>query len=314
MRAFITGITGQTGSYLAEFLLEKGYEVVGLARRTSTPSNANIDHIKDRLTLLSGDLSDQNSLFDAMREARPDEVYNLGAQSYVAESWNTPTFTGDVTGLGVTRMLEAVRRIAPWARFYQASSSEMFGDQPAPQGIHTPLKARSPYASAKIYGHQQVQVFRDSYELYAVSGISFNHESPRRGLEFVTRKVCRAAALASKGKLDKLPIGNIDSLRDWGYAKDYVEGMWLMLQRDEPKDYVLATGTSHSVRELLEQAFSHFNLDYKDFIYQDPSLMRPAEVPHLRGVASPANHELGWKPRTTFSELVALMCDSEASS
>src|SRR6266536_6276479 len=283
-RALITGITGQDGSYLAEFLLEQGYEVVGLLRRTSTVSFERISHIQDRLTLVSGDLLDELSLVTALREHRPTEVYNLAAQSFVQTSWTQPVFTGEVTALGVTRLLDAVRIADPDIRFYQASSSEMFGKvREVPQRETTPFYPRSPYGVAKVYGHWITVNYRESYGLHASSGMLFNHESSRRGLEFSTRKITHGAASIKLGLSDRLAMGNLDSHRDWGFAGDYVRAMWLMLQQDEPDDYVIATGISHSVRDLVEVAFAHVGLDWQKYVKTDPSLIRPAEVEHLIG-------------------------------
>ena len=311
-RALITGITGQDGSYLAELLLEKGYEVFGLARRSSTVTFERIQHIQDRIELLSGDLTDQNSLFYALEESNPDEVYNLAAQSFVQTSSTQPVLTGDETALGVMRMLEAIRVFNPKVRFYQASSSEMFGKvQAVPQREDTPFYPRSPYGVAKVYGHWATINYRESYGMFAVSGILFNHESPRRGLEFVTRKVTDAVARIKLGMADELRLGNLDAQRDWGYAGDYVRAMWMMLQRDEPADYVVATGQTHSVRDLVQTAFSHVGLDYTEFVKQDPRFMRPAEVDLLLGDASKARRVLGWQPQTSFEGLVRLMVDAD---
>jgi GDPmannose 4,6-dehydratase len=306
--ALITGITGQDGSYLAEFLLEKGYRVFGLVRRSSTVTFERIQHIQDRLELLSGDLTDQNSLLYALQESAPDEVYNLAAQSFVQTSWTQPVLTGDVTGLGVTRMLEAIRVFNPKIRFYQASSSEMFGKvQAVPQREDTPFYPRSPYGVAKVYGHWATVNYRESYDLFAVSGILFNHESPRRGLEFVTRKVTDAAARIKLGLASEVRLGNLDAQRDWGFAGDYVRAMYLMLQAERPDDYVVATGKTHSVRALVETAFAAVDLDWKDFVVQDPRFMRPAEVDLLVGDASRARDELGWVPEVDFHALVSMM-------
>ena len=311
-RALVTGITGQDGSYLAELLLEKGYEVFGLVRRSSTVNFERIAHIQDRVQILSGDLLDQNSLLYALREAQPQEVYNLAAQSFVQTSWTQPVLTGDVTALGVTRMLEALRVFDPETRFYQASSSEMFGKVLAvPQREDTPFYPRSPYGVAKVYGHWATVNYRESYGMYAVSGILFNHESPRRGLEFVTRKVTDAVARIKLGMQRELRLGNLDAQRDWGFAGDYVRAMWLMLQADSPDDYVVATGESHSVRELVETAFGHVGLDWEDYVVKDPRFMRPAEVDLLIGDASRANQELGWRPEVSFQDLVAMMVDAD---
>jgi len=310
--ALITGITGQDGSYLAEFLLGQGYEVVGMVRRTSTVSFARIHHIQDRITLVSGDLLDQGSLISVLRECRPDEVYNLAAQSFVPTSWEQPVFTGEVTALGVTRMLEAIRTVNPKIRFYQASSSEMFGKvREVPQHESTPFYPRSPYGVAKVYGHWITVNYRESYDLFAVSGILFNHESPRRGLEFVTRKVTSGVAKIKLGLASELRLGNLDSRRDWGYAGDYVRAMWLMLQQDRPDDYVVGTGETHAVRELCERAFSCVWLDWQDYVVQDPRFIRPAEVDLLVADPSKAREVLGWKPNVSFGELVQMMVDSD---
>jgi GDPmannose 4,6-dehydratase len=311
-RALITGITGQDGSYLAELLLEKGYEVHGMVRRSSTETFQRLQHIRDDLVLHTGDLLDQRSLTDVLRDCQPEEVYNLAAMSFVAASWNQPVLTAEFTGTGVTRMLEAVREVTPEARFYQASSSEMFGKVlEVPQVETTPFYPRSPYGVAKAYGHHITVNYRESYGLFAASGILFNHESPRRGLEFVTRKVTHTVAAIKLGLADELALGNLDAERDWGYAKDYVEAMWLMLQEDEPDDYVIATGISHSVKYLVDQAFEHVGLDPADYVRQDPRFMRPAEVDHLIGDSAKAREKLGWVPKTTFEELVRLMVDAD---
>jgi GDPmannose 4,6-dehydratase len=311
-RALITGVTGQDGSYLAELLLEKGYEVHGMVRRASTETFQRLAHIRDDITLHTGDLLDQRSLGDVMRECQPHEIYNLAAMSFVAASWNQPVLTADFTGVGVTRMLEAMREVAPDARLYQASSSEMFGKVlEVPQTEKTPFYPRSPYGVAKAYGHFITVNYRESYGLYACSGILFNHESERRGLEFVTRKVTHTAAAIKLGLADELRLGNLDAQRDWGYAKDYVEAMWLMLQQDEPEDYVIATGEAHSVRELVDIAFGHVDLNPDDYVRIDERYMRPAEVDHLIGDYSKAKEKLGWEPRTSFEELVRLMVDSD---
>jgi GDPmannose 4,6-dehydratase len=310
--ALITGITGQDGSYLAEFLLEKGYRVVGMTRRSSTISNERIAHIADHLELIQGDLLDQASLVEAIRAAQPDEVYNLAAQSFVPTSWNQPVLTGEFTALGVTRILEAIRQANSRIRFYQASSSEMFGKvREAPQNETTPFHPRSPYGVAKAYGHFLTVNYRESYGLHAVSGILFNHESPRRGLEFVTRKVSNGAAAIALGLAQQLRLGNLDSHRDWGFAGDYVRAMWQMLQADEPSDYVIASGEAHSVRDLCEIAFGRLGLDYREYVVSDPSLYRPAEVDHLLGDASKARRELGWTPTVGFRELVEMMVDAD---
>ena len=313
-RALITGITGQDGSYLAELLLEKGYDVYGLTRRTSTPNHSRISHIVDSLHMISGDLLDQYSLFQAIQEADPDEIYNLAAQSFVKASWEQPMFTGESTALGVTRMLDAMRMSKPTAKFYQASSSEMFGKVlEIPQKESTPFYPRSPYGVAKVYGHWITVNYRESYNLFAVSGILFNHESPRRGLEFVTRKISNTVAKIKYGKVDKLYLGNPDAKRDWGYAKDYVEMMHLMLQQDTPDDYVIATGETHEVREFVEKAFAVAGI--KDWeskvVWNDPRFNRPAEVDHLIGDPSKAKAKLGWVPKTSFDELVRLMVESD---
>ena len=310
--ALITGITGQDGSYLAELLLDKGYEVHGMVRRSSSERFDRIEHLRDRVTLHQADLLDERSLVDALRAARPDEIYNLAAMSFVAVSWIQPTLTAEFTGVGVTRMLEAMREVCPKASFYQASSSEMFGKvRQVPQNELTPFYPRSPYGVAKAYGHFITVNYRESYDLHASSGILFNHESPRRGLEFVTRKITWHAAAIKLGLVETLQLGNLDAERDWGYAKDYVEAMWLMLQRDSPEDYVVATGVAHSVRECLEVAFDQAGVDIDDHVVIDESLKRPAEVDHLIGDASKASRELGWEPRTSFEELIRLMVDAD---
>lgn len=309
-KALITGITGQDGSYLAELLLTKGYEVYGLTRRTSTTNYARIEEIVDKIHLVSGDLLDQYSLSQAITEVQPDEIYNLAAQSFVKASWEQPVFTGESTGLGVTRMLDALRMSKPDAKFYQASSSEMFGKVlETPQKETTPFYPRSPYGVAKVYGHWITVNYRESYNLFAVSGILFNHESPRRGLEFVTRKITNSIAKIKYGKLDKLVLGNPDSQRDWGFAGDYVEAMWLMLQQESPEDFVIATGQAHSVREFVEQAFAVAGVkDWENkVVWNDPHYTRPAEVDHLIGDAGKAKKILGWTPKTSFSQLVELM-------
>ncbi len=309
--ALITGITGQDGSYLAELLLGKGYKVYGLIRRSSTQNLERIAHLVDDIELIAGDLLDQNSLANAIHESKPDEIYNLAAQSFVATSWNQSVLTGEFTALGVTRLLEAVRAVRPQARFYQASSSEMFGSSPPPQKEDTPFHPRSPYAVSKIYGHWTTVNCRESYDMFACSGILFNHESPRRGLEFVTRKVSHAVARIKLGLQRELRMGNLDARRDWGFAGDYVKAMWLMLQQDKPKDYVIATGKSHSVHELLEVAFGHAGLDYREHVHIDPKLLRPAEVHSLGGDSSLARRELGWQPKVGFEELVQMMVDED---
>ncbi len=311
-KALITGITGQDGSYLAEFLLERGYQVIGMVRRTSTTNFDRIRHIQDRVTLVQGDLLDQVSLVDIMKEHQPDEIYNLAAQSFVPTSWKQPVLTGEFTALGVTRMLDAMRMVAPEARFYQASSSEMFGRvREVPQNEHTPFYPRSPYGVAKVYGHWITVNYRESYGLFACSGILFNHESPRRGLEFVSRKVTHGAAKMKLGLAEELPMGNLDAERDWGFAGDYVKAMWLMLQQDEPEDFVVATGKPHSVRGLLETAFELLDLDYKDYVRVDQRFIRPADVDQLVGDATKAREKLGWKPEVTFEELIKMMVDAD---
>jgi GDPmannose 4,6-dehydratase len=307
--ALITGVTGQDGSYLAELLLEKGYEVHGMVRRASTEKFERIEHLRDRITLHQGDLLDQRSLVDALRAAQPNEIYNLAAMSFVAVSWIQPTLTAEFTGVGVTRMLEAMREVCPQARFYQASSSEMFGKVlEVPQTETTPFYPRSPYGVAKAYGHFITVNYRESYDLHATSGVLFNHESPRRGLEFVTRKITWHAAAIKHGLTRELRLGNLDAERDWGYAKDYVEAMWLMLQQDVPEDYVIATNESHSVRECCEVAFDEAGLGgYEQYVTIDPAFVRPAEVDHLIGNPAKAERDLGWKPQTSFEELIRLM-------
>lgn len=312
MRALITGITGQDGSYLADLLLAKGYQVFGMVRRSSTETFERIDHIRDRVTLVQADLLDPTSLIKALREVDAQEIYNLAAQSFVPTSWSQPVLTGEFTGLGVVRMLEAVREVCPTARFYQASSSEMFGKvREVPQNELTPFHPRSPYAVAKTYGHYITVNYRESYGLFAVSGILFNHESPRRGREFVTRKITDGAARIKLGLARELRLGNLDAQRDWGYAGDYVKAMWQMLQQDVPEDYVIATGQTHSVREFLEIAFEHLNLHWQDYVVQDPQYMRPAEVDQLVGDAGKARRQLGWQPSLSFTELVRRMVDAD---
>ncbi|MEA2276743.1 MAG: GDPmannose 4,6-dehydratase [Solirubrobacteraceae bacterium] len=311
--ALITGITGQDGSYLADLLLERGYDVHGMVRRASTEKFERIEHIRDRITLHQGDLLDQRSLVDTLRASRPDEIYNLAAMSFVAVSWIQPTLTAEFTGVGVTRILEAMREACPEARFYQASSSEMFGKVlEIPQTETTPFYPRSPYGVAKAYGHFITVNYRESYDLHATSGILFNHESPRRGLEFVTRKITWHAAAIKHGLRDKLALGNLDAERDWGYAKDYVEAMWLMLQQDAAEDYVIATNTTHSVRDCVQVAFDEAGLgDWERYVEIDPAFVRPAEVDHLIGDYSKAERDLGWRPQTTFEELIRLMTRSD---
>ena len=311
-RALITGITGQDGSYLAELLLDKGYEVHGLVRRASTEKFERIEHLRERITLHQGDLLDQRSLVDSLRASRPAEIYNLAAMSFVAVSWIQPTLTAEFTGVGVTRMLEAMREACPEARFYQASSSEMFGKVlEVPQTESTPFYPRSPYGVAKAYGHFITVNYRESYDLHAVSGILFNHESERRGLEFVTRKITWHAAAIKLGLRDKLALGNLDAERDWGYAKDYVEAMWLMLQRDEPEDFVIATNRINTVRDCVQIAFDHLGLDWVPHVEIDPAFVRPAEVDQLRGDPAKAKRLLGWEPTTTFEELIRLMTEAD---
>jgi GDPmannose 4,6-dehydratase len=312
-RALITGITGQDGSYLAELLLEKGYQVHGMVRRSSTEKFERIEHLRDRITLHQADLLDQRSLVDAIRASRPDEIYNLAAMSFVAVSWIQPTLTAEFTGVGVTRILEAMREAAPEARFYQASSSEMFGKVlETPQTESTPFYPRSPYGVAKAYGHFITVNYRESYDLFGCAGILFNHESPRRGLEFVTRKITWHAAAIKLGKLNEVKLGNLDAKRDWGYAKDYVEAMWLMLQQDQPEDYVIATGETHTVRECVEVAFDQAGIpDWERYVKIDDSLKRPAEVDLLVGDYGKAERQLGWKPETSFDQLIRLMVDAD---
>jgi GDPmannose 4,6-dehydratase len=311
-RALITGITGQDGSYLAELLLDKGYEVHGMVRRASTETFQRLEGIRDAITLHTGDLLDQRSLVDVMRDCEPEEIYNLAAMSFVAASWSQPVLTAEFTAVGVTRILEAMREVRPHARLYQASSSEMFGQVlEVPQRESTPFYPRSPYGVAKCYGHFITVNYRESYDLYAACGILFNHESERRGLEFVTRKVTHAAAAIKLGLQTEVALGNLDAERDWGYAKDYVEAMWMMLQEDEPDDYVIATGEAHSVRELVDVSFAHVGLDPADHVRIDERYLRPAEVEHLIGDPSKARDKLGWQPRTSFEDMVKLMVDSD---
>jgi GDPmannose 4,6-dehydratase len=310
--ALISGITGQDGSYLAEFLLGQGYKVVGMARRSSTVTFGRIEHIQDRVTLVHGDLLDQTSLIDLMLEHKPDEIYNLAAQSFVPVSWKQPVLTGEFTALGVTRMLEAMRNAAPEARFYQASSSEMFGKvREVPQSERTPFYPRSPYGVAKVYGHWITVNYRESYDLFACSGILFNHESPRRGLEFVTRKVTHAVAQIKLGLADELRLGNLESRRDWGYAGDYVQAMWLMLQQDTPDDYVVGTDETHSVRELCQVAFDAVGLNWEEYVRSDPEFYRPAEVDLLVSDSSKARKKLGWVPKVSFPELIQMMVEAD---
>lgn len=311
-KALITGITGQDGSYLAELLLQQGYDVVGMVRRTSTINFHRIAHIQDRLTLVPGDLLDEVSLIHLLEEHHPDEIYNLAAQSFVQTSWNQPVFTGEATALGVTRMLDAIRLVSHKTRFYQASSSEMFGKVvEVPQRESTPFYPRSPYGVAKVYGHWITVNYRESYNMHATSGILFNHESPRRGIEFVTRKITYHVAKIKLGLTNELRLGNLDARRDWGFAGDYVKAMWLMLQKDTPEDYVIATGETHSVEDFLNEAFGCVNLDWHDYVVQDPRFMRPAEVDLLVGDASKAGHDLGWEPAVSFRELVHMMVDAD---
>jgi len=311
-RALITGITGQDGSYLAELLLDKGYEVYGIARRLSAPNSWRIDHLLDRITVRPGDLLDQLSLLKVIDEVRPHEIYNLAAMSFVPASWDQPMLTGEFNAQGVTRMLDAIRRVDPGIRFYQASSSEMYGKvREVPQTELTPFYPRSPYGVSKVYGHYITVNYRESYNLFAVSGILFNHESPRRGLEFVTRKVTDGVARIKLGLKDKLGLGNLDAQRDWGFSGDYVQAMWLMLQQDTPDDYVISTGISHSVKELVEVAFARVGLDWQQHVELDPAFLRPAEVDHLLGDCSKAKRELGWEPKVDFKGLVEMMVDAD---
>jgi len=312
MRALITGITGQDGSYLAELLLGKGYEVFGIVRRSSVKKFDRIEALVDDIKLVEGDLTDQSSLDSVMHSVQPDEVYNLAAQSFVPVSWNQPVLTGDVTGLGAMRVLEAIRKHRPQAKFLQASSSEMFGKvRETPQTEKTPFHPRSPYGVAKVFGHYITVNYRESYGLFACSAIGFNHESPRRGLEFVTRKVTHQVARIKCGRAKKLSMGNLDAQRDWGFAADYVRAMWMMLQQPEPEDYVLATGKTHSIRELLAAAFGAVDLDWEEYVEIDPKLMRPAEVDYLRGDASKAREKLGWEPEVGFEELIKIMVEAD---
>ncbi|MFL5838307.1 MAG: GDP-mannose 4,6-dehydratase [Solirubrobacteraceae bacterium] len=314
-RALITGITGQDGSYLAELLLEKGYEVHGMVRRASTEKFDRIEHLRERIELHQGDLLDHRSLTDTLKAARPDEIYNLAAMSFVGLSWIQPVLTAEFSGVGVARLLETVREVAPEARFYQASSSEMFGKvREVPQTEMTPFHPRSPYGVAKVYGHFITVNYRESYGLHATSGILFNHESPRRGREFVTRKITWHAAAIKAGMADRLALGNLDAERDWGYAEDYVEAMWRMLQEDEPGDYVVATGKAHSVRECVQIAFEHVGVDPERHVVMDERYLRPAEVDHLIGDATKAREQLGWAPKTSFEQMIRLMVDADAKS
>jgi GDPmannose 4,6-dehydratase len=312
MKALITGITGQDGSYLAEFLLEKGYEVSGVVRRSSTENLGRIEHLIDQVQLIQADLLDQLSLVRALQKAEPEEVYNLAAQSFVPTSWDQPMLTGDFTGLGVTRLLESIRMVDSSIRFYQASSSEMFGKvQETPQRETTPFYPRSPYGVAKVYGHWITVNYRESYDLFAASGILFNHESPRRGREFVTRKVTDGVARIKLGLQKKLSLGNMDAHRDWGYAPDYVRAMWLMLQQDEPSDFVVSTGVAHTVRDLVVTAFQHAGLDWEEHVELDKNLLRPAEVEHLIGDSSKAREQLGWEPSIAFEDMIRIMVDAD---
>ncbi len=312
MKALITGVTGQDGSYLAEFLLEKGYEVYGMVRRSSTENFERINHIKDKIELVQADLLDELSLIKLLEAVQPDEIYNLAAMSFVPTSWTQPVLTGEFTAIGVSRILEAVRFACPKAKFYQASSSEMYGKVlEVPQTEKTPFYPRSPYAVSKVYGHYITVNYRESYDIFAVSGILFNHESPRRGKEFVTRKITDYVARIKLGFEKQLPLGNIDSERDWGFAGDYVRMMWMMLQQDQPTDYVIATGKSHSVKQFLEAAFSVVDLNWQDYVVQDPRFMRPAEVDHLIGDSSKAKNELGWVPEVDFEGLVQMMVEAD---
>ena len=311
--ALITGISGMDGSHLADFLLEKGYKVYGMERRSSYVNNINTKHLEDQVTILTGDMTDQNSLFRCLKESNPDEVYNLAAQSFVGESWNTPEQISNVTGLGVLRVLEAIREFNPKIKFYQASSSEMFGRMVEnPANENTPFYPRSPYGVSKLYGHWITKNYRESYDMYACSGILFNHESERRGIEFVTRKISDGVAKIKLGLADHITLGNLDAERDWGYAPDYVEAMWLMLQQNTPDDYVIATGEKHSIRDFLEASFNYIGInDWESYVKQDARFMRPAEVDVLRGDYTKANKELNWTPKTSFNELVKIMVDND---
>jgi len=312
LRALITGITGQDGSYLADFLLDKGYEVYGMVRRSSVENFDRVEHIRDKLQFVQADLLDQLSIIECLKEAKPEEIYNLAAMSFVPTSWNQPVFTGQCTGIGVTMMLEAIRHLDRKIRFYQASSSEMFGKvREVPQRETTPFYPRSPYGVAKVYGHYMTVNYRESYDMYCASGILFNHESPRRGLEFVTRKVTYHAAMIKLGMADTLYMGNLDSKRDWGYARDYVEAMWLMLQQDKAGDYVISTGETHTVKEWVDAAFKSLDLDYTKYVKTDPSFLRPAEVDLLVGDSTKAKKVLGWKPKVSFNKLIDLMVKAD---
>ena len=312
-RVLITGINGMDGSHLADFLLEKGYEVYGMERRTSSPNRTNTKHLEGKITFVNGDLTDQNSLVRCLRESNPDEVYNLAAQSFVGESWNTPEQTGDVTGLGALRMLEAIREYGKEIRFYQASTSELYGRMiENPANEKTPFYPRSPYGVAKLYGHWITKIYRESYDMFNVSGILFNHESERRGIEFVTRKITDGVARIKLGLSDNLTLGNLDSKRDWGYSPDYVKSMWLMLQQDEPDDYVIATGVEHSIRDFLNCAFDYIGVsDWSKYVLQDERYMRPAEVAVLCGDSSKAREVIGWKPETSFEQMVFNMVGND---
>ena len=312
MRALITGITGQDGSYLADLLLEKGYEVFGMVRRASTESFERIEHIRDKITFVQADLLDQLSIINVIEESKPDEIYNLAAQSFVPTSWTQPVLTGEFDALGVTKILEGIRLINKKIKFYQASSSEMFGKvRETPQNEHTPFYPRSPYGVAKVYGHWITINYRESYDIYACSGILFNHESPRRGLEFVTRKITDGVARIKQGHAKELPLGNLDARRDWGYAGDYVRAMWLMLQQKEPENLVIATGETHSVKEFVEAAFGHVDLDYHDYVTTDPRFIRPAEVDFLQGDPTQAREKLKWVTEVDFKGLVHMMVDAD---
>jgi len=311
-RALITGINGMDGSHLADFLLDKGYEVYGMERRSSSKNRTNTSHLEGKITFINGDLSDQNSLLRCVKESNPDEVYNLGSQSFVGESWNTPEQTGDVTGLGVLRMLEAIREYGKPIKFYQASTSEMFGRMENFASENTPFYPRSPYGVAKLYGHWIAKNYRESYDMFNCCGILFNHESERRGMEFVTRKITDGVARIHLGLQDKIILGNLDTKRDWGYAPDYVESMWLMLQQDEPDDYVVATGKTHSLGEFLDYAFQHIGItDWDKYIGQNPKYMRPADVFYLAGDSTKAREKLGWSPRTSFDDMVSRMVKND---
>jgi GDPmannose 4,6-dehydratase len=314
-RAVVTGITGQDGSYLAEFLLDKGYEVIGVVRRSSLPNLGRIQHLLDRVSLRPADLLDQLSLLRLIQDVKPHEIYNLAAMSFVPASWDQPLLTGDYNSMGVTRLLEAIRHVDTSIKLYQASSSEMYGRvREVPQTELTPFYPRSPYGVSKVFGHYITVNYRESYNMFAVSGILFNHESPRRGLEFVTRKVTDGVARIKLGLSDHLPLGNLDACRDWGFAGDYVRAMWMMLQQDQADDYVIATGVSHSVRQLVETAFGHVGLDWQKYVRIDPAFLRPAEVDHLIGDASKAKRVLGWEPSVSFERLVAMMVDADIAT